>query len=298
MAFRSACTKFDMGKATAIRAMRRVTYALHSLAPRFIQWPQGERATEVMAAFKRVSAFPGVIGAIDGTHVEIRSPQDDNHQAYINRKGYPSVHVQVMFHATLIQYKYNLNNLQSCKCDSQFCFVFQAVCTQQLLFTSVFVGNAGSVHDARVFRISPVARYIENPEIYFSNDSHLVGDAAYGIHPNMMVPYKDNGHLSPRQNNFNFCLSSARIAIERAFGVWKGRWRSILDCLPMIILEKIPEYIVATLVLHNICILNGDLIDNPIPNQHDIQRGRLIPGRVNDGNVKRQRIMMDLVMRN
>ncbi|CAL1672278.1 unnamed protein product [Lasius platythorax] len=265
--YRSACTKFDMGKATAIRAMRRVTYALHSLAPRFIQWPQGERATEVMAAFKRVNAFPGVIGAIDGTHVEIRSPQDDNHQAYINRKGYPSVHVQ-------------------------------AVCTQQLLFTSVFVGNAGSVHDARVFRISPVARYIENPEIYFLNDSHLVGDAAYGIHPNMMVPYKDNGHLSPRQNNFNFCLSSARIAIERAFGVWKGRWRSILDCLPMIILEKIPEYIVATLVLHNICILNGDLIDNPIPNQHDIQRGRLIPGRVNDGNVKRQRIMMDLVMRN
>lgn len=95
-AFRSVCTKFDMGKATAIRAMRRVTYALHSLAPRFIQWPEGRRATEVIAAFKNMSAFPGVIGAIDGPHVEIRFPRDDNHQAYINRKGYPSVHVQVM----------------------------------------------------------------------------------------------------------------------------------------------------------------------------------------------------------
>lgn len=67
------------------------------------------------------------------------------------------------------------------------------------MFTSVFVGNAGSVHDARVFRISPVAQYIENPETFFPNDSHLVGDAAYGIHPNIMTPFKDNGHLSLRQ---------------------------------------------------------------------------------------------------
>ncbi|XP_039313423.1 protein ALP1-like [Solenopsis invicta] len=164
-----------------------------------------------MIAFERVSVFPRVIGAIDGTHVEIRSPRDDNHQAYINRKGYASIHVQ-------------------------------AVCTQNLLFTIMFPGNAGSVHDARIFRISPVARYFENPEKYFCNDSHLVGDAAYDIHTNMMVSFKDNGHLSLRQKNFNFCHSSARKAIERVFGVWKARWRSILDCLPMITLEKIPEY--------------------------------------------------------
>lgn len=96
------CTKFNIGKATAIRAMRRVTYALHSLAPRFIQWPQGRKATEVIAAFKRVSGFPDVIGTIDGTHVEIRSPQNDDYQAYINRKGYPSIHVQVIFCGKLL----------------------------------------------------------------------------------------------------------------------------------------------------------------------------------------------------
>lgn len=95
------CTKFDLGKATAIRTMRRVTYALHTLAPQFIQWPQGRRAVEVMTEFERMSAFPGVIGAIDGTHVEIRSPKDNHHQAYINRKGYPSIHVQVIFYKKL-----------------------------------------------------------------------------------------------------------------------------------------------------------------------------------------------------
>lgn len=167
-----------------------------------------------------------------------------------------------------------------------------------MLFTSVYAGHVGSVHDARVFRLSPVNQYIENPQIYFPNNSHLLGDAAYGIHPHIMVPFKDNGHLTARQNNFNFRLSSARISIERAFGMWKMRWRSILDCLPMITLEKIPQYLLATCVLYNICILKRDLVDFDAEHQQDIVRGRLIPGRAEDGNNKRQIIMNNLIMRN
>ncbi|KMQ86383.1 nuclease harbi1 [Lasius niger] len=45
--YRSVCVKFGVGKATALRAVRRVTYALHCLAPRFIKWPRGEEATRV-----------------------------------------------------------------------------------------------------------------------------------------------------------------------------------------------------------------------------------------------------------
>ncbi|XP_036142068.1 putative nuclease HARBI1 [Monomorium pharaonis] len=263
--YRSVCTKFNLGKATAIRTMRRVAYALHTLAPRFIKWPVDERAAKVMIEFEKASAFPNVLGAIDGTHIKIRAPQQDK-QSYVNRKGYHSIHVQ-------------------------------AVCTQNLLFTSVFAGNVGSVHDARVFRLSPVSQYVQDPEIYFPYNSHLVGDSAYGIHPCIMVPFKDNGHLTNRQKNFNFCLSSARIAIERAFGLWKGRWRSILDCLPMVTLEKIPEYLIATCVLHNICILKGDLIDFNETHEQNRHRGTLIPGRTEDGNVKRQAIMNNLIIR-
>lgn len=126
-----------------------------------------------------------------------------------------------------------------------FYFFRQFVLKILLLFTSVLAGNVGSVHDARVFRLSPVSQYIKNPQIYFPNNSHIVGDSAYGIHPYIMVPFKDNGYLTDRQKNFNFCLSSARIAIERAFELWKGRWRSILDCLAMVTIEKIPEYLIA-----------------------------------------------------
>lgn len=160
-------------------------------------------------------------------------------------------------------------------------------------------GYAGSVHDARVFRLSPVKNFIDNPQIYFPNDSHLVGDAAYGIHPQIMIPFKDNGHLTDKQKNFNFCLSSARISIERAFGVWKTRWRSIFDCLPMVTLEKIPEYLVGTCVLHNICILKGDIIDfdEAEQQQQHLPYENPTNERMECGKIKRNRIMNNLVMR-
>lgn len=138
----------------------------------------------------------------------------------------------------------------------------QAVCTQKLLFTSVLVGHAGSVHDARVLPNSQISDYMNQSDVYFSNESYIVGDAAYPIHVNLMVPYKNNGYLTGKERNFNFCLSSARIAIERAFGVLKTRWRRIFDRLSLVDMERIPEYVVSTCVLHNICILHNDLIDN------------------------------------
>ncbi|XP_034234245.1 uncharacterized protein LOC117641206 [Thrips palmi] len=250
--YRSVHSRFNVGKATSIRIMRRVSKALHEIAPRFIQWPQGERAARVTTDFEKHSAFPGAIGAIDGTHVEIKQPQDDQHQAYVNRKGYPSIQIQ-------------------------------AVCTHDLQFTSVYAGHAGSVHDARVFRLSPVAQYVTNPDVYFPNDSHLIGDAAYGIHPHIMVPFKDDGHLTARQKNFNFCLSSARVSIERAFGVWKGRWRSVLECFPMVKIENIPEYLVATMVLHNICIMRNDLIEYQEMPEDLLERGILLGDRKIEG---------------
>lgn len=181
--------------------------------------------------------------------------------------------------------------------------MFQAVCTQKLLFTSVLAGYAGSVHDARVLRLSPVQNFIDNYNIYFPNNSHLVGDAAYGINPQIMVPFKDNGHLTDKQKNFNFCLSSARVSIERAFGLWKSRWRSILDCLPMVTLEKIPEYLIGTCVLHNICILRGDMIDLGVEQQQQQQQqqSEQFPedrfGRTACGKAKRETIMNNLFMR-
>lgn len=119
------------------------------------------------------------------------------------------------------------------------------------------------MHDQRVFRQSEVQHYLGNVT-KFPQDSHLVGDLAYKLHENLMTPYRDNGHLTERQRNYNFCHSS--IAIERAFGMLKGRFRSLLTVLAMERVDLIPAHVLACCILHNICLEKHDAFDFEINN--------------------------------
>lgn len=83
-----------------------------------------------------------------------------------------------------------------------------------------------------MFRLSEVQIYLGD-EFKFPEDCHLVGDQAYKLHENLLVPYRNNGHLTEHQQNYNFCHASARIIIERAFGLLKCRFRSLLTVLAM-----------------------------------------------------------------
>jgi len=98
--------------------------------------------------------------------------------------------------------------------DDFFSFI-KAVCDHQYTYIHCFVGNVGSVHDQRVFRLSEEYNYNIDDPSKFPNDSHIIGDAAYTNHEHLLVPYRDNGHLTVKQKNFNFCHSSARMATER-----------------------------------------------------------------------------------
>ncbi|XP_025159372.1 putative nuclease HARBI1 isoform X1 [Harpegnathos saltator] len=240
--YRSICEKFDVSRSTALLATRRVTKILADLAPVLIKWPTGNAIQEVWTGFEVISSFPKVIGAINDTHINIPSPHI-HPEAYVNRKGHHSIQLQ-------------------------------GICDHKARFTHGYIGHAGSVHDQHVFRQSEIQDALGNPE-KFPDDSHLL-DAAYKIHDNLMVPYRDNGHLTERQKNYNFCHSSTRIAIERAFGTLKGRFRSLLHNLSMNRTDLIAHYILACCVMHNICILRNDdfdivllnnEVDNDIPRQ-------------------------------
>lgn len=229
--YRSICQKFDVSFAGALLSVRRVTTALVKIAPNFIMWPENEKFAVIANEFRASSGFPNVIGAIDGTHINISAPHE-HQESYVNRKGHYSIQLQ-------------------------------AVCDAQCKFIHCYAGNVGSVHDARVFRLSELNDYLSDPQ-KFPNDYHLVGDAAYPLHKRLMTPYRDNGHLSRRQKNYNFCHSSARIAIERAFGLLKKRFRSLLTVLDMRRTDLIPEFIIACCVLHNVCLLKDEVPDDEI----------------------------------
>lgn len=95
MFFRSICDRFNVGRATAVRAVRRVVNALYRKSSQFIQWPTGERVVDVMQGFENSSGFPNIIGALDGTQIRIDAPKR-NPNDYINRKGYHSIQLQVI----------------------------------------------------------------------------------------------------------------------------------------------------------------------------------------------------------
>ncbi|GAB1860676.1 Putative nuclease HARBI1 [Camponotus japonicus] len=223
--FRSICERFNVGRSTALYITRRVVRALVELAPVIIKWPTNERLNEVWIGFESTSGFPKVIGAIDGTHINIPAPKN-NPESYINRKGHHSIQLQ-------------------------------AICDHKCRFIHCYVGHVGSVHDQRVFRQSEVQNYLGNVT-KFPQNSHLVGDLAYKLHENLLIPYRDNGHLTKRQSNYNFCHASARIVIERAFGLLKGRFRSLLTTFAMNRVDLIPIHILACCILHNICLMRGD----------------------------------------
>lgn len=62
-------------KTTAGRIVDRVTKAIITLRPNYITLPSTENdMQEVQRKFHVLARFPKVVGAIDGTHIQIQSP--------------------------------------------------------------------------------------------------------------------------------------------------------------------------------------------------------------------------------
>lgn len=78
----------------------------------------------------------------------------------------------------------------------------------------------------------------------------LLGDSAYPLLPQLITPYRDNGHLNRNQKNFNKRLSSVRVSIEHAFGLLKQRFRQLYH-LKLRGHQRECTFIHACCVLHN-----------------------------------------------
>ncbi|XP_014214823.1 putative nuclease HARBI1 [Copidosoma floridanum] len=128
--------------------------------------------------YKDKCGLPNIVEIIDGTNFKIDRPSVSQ-QSYYNRKCYFSI-------------------------QGQF------VCDQDLRILDFVLGYPGSVHDSRVFRNSPLYRRMVEEGI----GGCLLGDAAYPCRPDLLVPYKNNGHMKPCDRRFNKALSKARVGIE------------------------------------------------------------------------------------
>ena len=222
------------------------------LQKQLIKLPKGDMLDQVIEGFEFKWGFPNCVGAVDGTHIPV-TPPSNCRTDYYNRKGSYSIIRQ-----GLVDFKY--------------------------LFTDIYVGWPGKVHDARVFRNSSIytkgcqgTLFPPRPRNINGTDVPLVilGDPAYPLLPWLMKPFPDNGRLSDGQKTFNYRQSRARMVIENAFGRLKGRWRVLLkkmeskkisndqeliqsDPISIDSIDISPIITRACCVLHNVCEIWGE----------------------------------------
>eukprot|EP00057_Strongylocentrotus_purpuratus_P031614 XP_785127.4 PREDICTED: putative nuclease HARBI1 [Strongylocentrotus purpuratus] len=86
-----------MSQSSVSRVVLDVSTALATLRPRYIKFPRTpQEVLRVQQRFFDYSQFPGVIGAVDNTHVPIQNPGGEQAQRFINRKNTSSLNVQMI----------------------------------------------------------------------------------------------------------------------------------------------------------------------------------------------------------
>ncbi|XP_017469844.1 PREDICTED: putative nuclease HARBI1, partial [Rhagoletis zephyria] len=226
--FRQLGNLFGVSQSAAWSIVQRVTGFLISIRNEHVKWPEGHYLNANVDKFYQKKRIPGVIGAIDCTHIVIKRPKVQK-EMYFNRKRTYSI-------------------------------VLQAVVDANKKFIHITCGEPGSLHDYRVLTRSKLFQDAENHyEEMFPNSYFIIGDSAYPSTKWLVSPFKDYGNLNESQRKFNEIHSSTRMVVENAFGLLKGRFRRLLRFTEQTDLKVITKIVVSACVLHNICISFDDL---------------------------------------
>lgn len=66
------------------------------ICPKWIRMPLLEEEDKIKQAFWEKYGFPGIIACVDGTHIRIKSPGDNQKHLYYNRKAFYSINAMMV----------------------------------------------------------------------------------------------------------------------------------------------------------------------------------------------------------
>lgn len=259
---------FKVSASMVRKETKKIIDILCRLAPEYIKWPTEEEAHTLAQQFAERSRLPGVIGAIDGCHIPIIAPSEEQN-SYINRKS---------FHSVLLQ----------------------GICTAKKIFTNVSIGTPGRRHDVTALRNSMFWTKLTeegvNSLFYDEQQLHLVGDSGYMCRTWCLTPFEFSLNLSRVQRRYNYALSQARVVIEHTFGLLKGRWRRLLRLWKRDVGEA-SDVILACCVLHNFCYINGDKVINETVEPQMVRREQArynndSEEEIRKGSAKREQLLL------
>lgn len=214
--YRQLASRFGTCESVVHESVEMVVKAIIQELGDIIKFPETqEECRSIASKFKGRNGFPGIVGAIDGTHITIMKPADEP-DSWIDRKGNYSIAVTAVV-------------------DSD----------KRFIYTSI--GCPGSFHDQRVYRLCNLSDSVESlPDNY-----HIIGDSAYTLTSHMMVPYKDNGRMTIAQRSYNYKHSCNRMVVEHAFGLLKNKFPRVHSTLQVRTWDRAVNIILACMILHN-----------------------------------------------
>jgi hypothetical protein len=177
------------------------------------------------------SILNGCIGAIDGWIVKIRRPRVSdgvaNPGSFFSRKGFYGINVQ-------------------CIVDKK----------KRIIYRNIL--SRGAEHDSTAFKNSKFYKsfLLPNWRELVAKGFYFIGDSAYSIKSFLIPPYNDVAH-GTAEDNFNFFHSSARIAVECAFGEIELRWGILWRPLQCSLAHNC-QIIDACMRLHNFILCCSD----------------------------------------
>ncbi|KAE9540774.1 hypothetical protein AGLY_004019 [Aphis glycines] len=213
--------------------IKEISELLAKSAKKWIRFPSSHNLPDIKQHFYSVSQFPGVIGAIDCTHISIKSPGGENTELYRNRKGWMSLNVQIV-----------------CGPKMQ---IFDLVCRWP-----------GSVHDSKIYNNSCVKLLIESNALF----GHLIGDSGYPQSKFLYTPKLNP--ITVAENKYIKSHIKIRNIIERVKGVLKSRFRCLGRKLRTK-LQISTLIIISCDILHNVALLTYNL-DLQIKNEEETAR--------------------------
>ena len=247
-----------INQSTVSRTIKAVSFAIAGKKPQFIKFPHSDvERRRTIESFYEIAHFPGVVGAIDCTHIKLTNPGGEDSQRYINRKGWHSLNCQVVGDANM-------------------------------KITNIVARWPGSVHDSRIFHESILKEKFETQEY----EGYLLGDGGYPALPYLLTPLL-NPTTQP-QRAYNSSHIRTRTTIERLFGIMKRRFPCLSFGL-RVKLETSMAVIVAVAILHNIARQLGeaefDEDQQDLQEDEDVQQN-LLPLHDNvRGNIVRARLI-------
>ena len=233
--YREIAAHFRVGKSTCVSITKEFCQALNRLSSRLIKFPASVLQTaRAIALFQEVCSIPQAVGALDGTNIEITTPE--NPADYFDR-----------------HHRYSV--------------AMQAVVGRNLVFLDTAIGYPGARRDSEVLEATELYKKAESRTVLCDHVVEvngaeirplLLGHHAYPLLPWLITPFESDAALTPTsQRRFNDKHALGSHVAKRAFAVLKGRWRILLKRLDSRFANA-PEVILSCCILHNICQEAGD----------------------------------------